>query len=67
MELYFKIKTVLLIGGCVLSAVSLGIVGAAWIGRIIHNRKLKKRSTAEVLFSCLFNLPIRHGTEGIRT
>lgn len=43
MELYFKIKTVLLIGGCVLSAVSLGIVGAAWIGRIIHNRKFKKK------------------------
>lgn len=52
MELYFKIKTVLLIGNCVLSAVSLGIVGAAWIGRIIHNRKLKK-STDEVLFLCV--------------
>lgn len=43
MELYFKIKTVLLIGNCVLSVVSLGIVGAAWIGRIIHNRKFKKK------------------------
>ena len=43
MELYFKIKTVLLIGSCVLSVVYLGIVVAAWIGRIINNRKFKKK------------------------
>ena len=43
MELYFKIKTVMLIGCCVLSAVSFGIVGAAWIGRVISNARFKKR------------------------
>lgn len=43
MELYFKIKTVMLIGSCVLSAVAVGTVAVAWIGRIIHNRKFKKK------------------------
>lgn len=40
---HMELKTVLLIGSSMLFAVSLGIVGAAWIGRIIHNRKFKKK------------------------
>lgn len=43
MELYFKIKTVLLIGSCVLSAIAVGTVAVAWIGRVISNARFKKR------------------------